>query len=208
MKHILLLTFFAIMSVNPGFCQDTIKLPKPITTGGKGLMDALLLRQTQRDFIESSLEPQQMSNLLWAAYGINRSESGKRTAPSAMNRQEFDLYVVQKSGAFLFSPENNFLIPVAKGDLRKYMGKQDFVAMAACVLVYVADFDRMGRMSDEDKVFYSAVDCGYISQNVYLFCASEELKTVVLGYIDREQIAKYLLLKESQHIILTQPVGY
>lgn len=171
-------------------------------------MDALSLRQTQRDFNESSLELQQISDLLWAAYGINRPENGKRTAPSAMNKQEFDVYVILKLGAFLYIPEDLFLLPIAKGDLRKHMGKQDFIANAAVVLVYVADYKRMGKMSDEDKVFYSAVDCGYISQNVYLFCASQGLKTVVLGYIDREQIANYLLLNENQHVILTQAIGY
>jgi len=146
---------------------------------------------------------------LWAAYGINRSENGKRTAPSAMNRQEIDLYVSIKSGVYLYDAQNNKLKAVADGDHRKDMGTQSFVGEASLVLVYVADFSRMSeKTTPERKQFYAGTDTGFISQNVYLYAASENLATVVLGSFNSDTIGKIIPLSKDQKITLTQAIGF
>ncbi|HOK80884.1 MAG TPA: nitroreductase family protein [bacterium] len=185
-----------------------VNLPKPQITGGKPLMEALSARKSMREFSSNELSNQTISNLLWAAFGINRPDSGKRTAPSASNWQEIDIYVATPKAVYVYDAKTNILKPVISGDFRANFGRQAFVKTAPVVLAYVADYSKMGRASQSDKDFYSAVDTGFISQNVYLFCASEGLNTVVLGIVDRENLAKILNLKVEQKIILTQPVGY
>lgn len=179
-----------------------IKLPEPRKTGGLPLMEALNARQTQRTFSSKPLSEQQLSDLLWAAFGINRP-NGKRTAPSASNMQEIDIYVALPSGFYLYNAQKNVLTQLAGEDIREKAGKQPFVKIAPVCLIYVSDYDRMKNGSE----FYSAVDTGYISQNVYLFCASEGLHTVVLGSVDKEALQAAMKLKPTQHVILTQPVG-
>lgn len=172
-------------------------------------MEALSVRETKRDFSSQKLNNQQLSDLLWATFGINRPESGKRTAPSAVNWQETDIYVCLDSGVYNYDAKKNELTAIMSGDYRKDMGRQGFTADAALMFVFVADYSKMSVLaSKEDKDFYSAVDVGYISQNVYLFCASENMATVVLGWIDRDKIKKILNLKDNQRVILTQCVGF
>jgi SagB-type dehydrogenase family enzyme len=171
-------------------------------------MRVLKDRASSREFAARPLPPQVLSNLLWAAFGINRPESGRRTAPSAVNWQETDVYVVLPDGAYLYDAKANSLQPVAAGDLRGLAGTQDFVGRAPLNLVYVADFARMGNASPESKVFNSAADTGFIAQNVYLFCASEGLATVVRGSIDKTKLAQALKLRPDQRITLAQTVGY
>lgn len=172
-------------------------------------MQALAERQTQRKFSSKELNLQTISDLLWAAFGINRPASGRRTAPSAVNWQETDIYVVMPDAAYIYDAVNNTLQMQIQGDYRENMAIQSMVKDAPLILAYVADYKKMGALaSKEDKDFYAAVDCGYISQNVYLFCASENLATVVLGYINRTKIAETLKLKDHQKVILTQPVAY
>ncbi|HXK44808.1 MAG TPA: SagB/ThcOx family dehydrogenase, partial [bacterium] len=185
-----------------------VKLPKPQITGGKPLMEALSARKSMREFGSQELPLQTISNLLWAAFGINRPESGKRTAPSAANWQEIDIYIAIPKAVYVYDAKTNILKPVISGDLRAHFGRQAFVKTAPVVLAYVADYSKMGRASQTDKDFYAATDTGFISQNVYLFCASEGLNTVVLGVVDRDTLARTLNLKPEQKIILTQPVGY
>lgn len=186
---------------------ETIQLPKPQTDGGKPLMQALSERKTSREFSTQELPDQVLSNLLWAAFGINRPD-GKRTAPTAMNQQEIDIYVATAKGLFLYDANANALIPVLKEDIRAKTGGQPFVATAPVNLVYVADYAKMTRGSDEDKDFYSAADTGFIAQNVYLFCASEGLATVVRGYVNKPALAKAINLRPDQKITLAQTVGY
>lgn len=172
-------------------------------------MEALNDRQTKRDFSQQKLSEQQLSDMLWAAFGINRPESGRRTAPSAVNWQETDIYVSLESGVYLYDAKKNELTAVISGDHRKDMGKQGFTGDAAVMLVFVADYSKMGLVTPkENKDFYSAVDVGYISQNVYLYCSSENMSTVVLGMIDRDKIKELLKLKEDQKVILSQCVGF
>lgn len=207
------LLLFILLSafLSKGNCQTdkSIVLPDPDKTGGKPLMQALNERKTQREFdSEVEFNYQMISNLLWAASGINRPESGKMTAPTAMDDREIDIYVNIKSGSYVYEPKKHSLIFVTEGDNRKEMGRQGFTADATVMLVYVVDYSKMSiALSKEDKSFYSAVDVGYISQNVYLFAASENLASVVLGWIDRDKISKILNLKKDQKVILTQCIG-
>jgi len=187
--------------------QD-ISLPAPRMEGGKPLMQALKERQTSRSFSTKKLPVQVLSDLLWAAAGINRPDSGKRTAPSARNWQEVQVYAIMEDGAYLYDAKANILKAIAKGDLRKLTGSQDFVASAPLNLVFVADTTRMKGSSAEDQALYMGADTGFISQNVYLFCASEGLATVVRGMVNRKPLAKALNFPENIKIILAQTVGY
>ena len=179
-----------------------IKLPEPQKTGGMLLMEALNARQTQRTFSAKPLSEQQLSDLLWAAFGINR-DNGKRTAPSARNMQEISIYAALPSGLYLYQAKSNALEQISDQDVRALVGRQAFVRTAPVSLIYVSDYDTIKGESE----FYSATDTGYISQNVYLFCASEGLHTVVLGSVDKTSLQTAMKLKPSQHVILTQPVG-
>lgn len=207
---IAVLTLAAIAS--PVFADapglEPIELPEPNMKGGMPLMEALKARSTQREYAPKDIPNQVLSDLLWAAFGINRPDSGKRTAPSAMNWQETDIYVALKSGLYLYDPYKNILRPVLADDIRAATGMQPFVKDAPVNLIYVADLSRMGKAPDEEKKVYSAADVGFISQNVYLFCASEGLATVVRGWFDRERLSETMKLRPEQHIVLTQTVGY
>jgi SagB-type dehydrogenase family enzyme len=185
-----------------------IQLPNPQMGGGKPLMQALKERQSSREFGAEKLPIQVLSNLLWAAGGVNREDSQKRTAPSAHDWREIDIYVATADGLFLYDPSVNVLKPVLSEDIRELTGKQPFVKVAPVNLIFVANYSRMSGASDEDKTFYSAADTGFISQNVYLFCASEGLATVVRGYVDKPALAQKMKLAPDQAITLAQTVGY
>ena len=185
-----------------------VQLPTPRTAGGMPLMQALELRATSREFAPDPLPPQILSDLLWAACGINRPGSGMRTAPSAHNWQETDVYVVTASGAYLFDARGNRLAPVASGDLRPLAGVQAFVKEAPVTLVFVADTARMKGASPEMRQTYAWADAAFVSENVYLFCASSGLATGVRAMVDRPPLAKALKLAPTHLITLAQCVGY
>ena len=197
---------FAIFVTGPIFAQS-IDLPAPQKSGGMPLMDALAKRSTAREFDPRELSPRELSSLLWASFGINRPD-GKRTAPSAKNCQETDLYVVLKQGAYLYDAKSNKLNLVLKGDLRSLAGTQAFATNAPVTLVFVADFARMEKWSAEEKMNFAGIDVGYISQNAYLFCASEGLVTGARASVDRKGLGSKLNLRPEQLIILAQSVGY
>jgi nitroreductase len=180
-----------------------IPLPKPQTEGGMPLMQALKERKSGREFSPEKLPPQVLSNLLWAAWGINRPD-GKRTAPSAMNRQQMEIYVVMAEGLYLYNAKAHQLDPVLKEDLRAATGGQPFVGQAAVNLVYVARKAGTGQ-GDDSSAF---AETGFIAQNVYLYCASAGLTTVVRGGLDRAAMAKAMKLAPEQKITLAQTVGY
>jgi SagB-type dehydrogenase family enzyme len=188
--------------------QKPVSLPPPQTSGGKPLMQALKDRQTSREFSGEKLSPQVLSNLLWAAFGINRPDSGKRTAPSAMNWQEIDIYVATQDGLYVYDAKANALDMVLNQDIRGATGLQPFVKDAPVDLVYVANLAKTGKASGEDQILYTAADTGFIAQNVYLFCASEGLAVVVRGSVDRAALAKLMKLRPDQKVILAQTVGY
>lgn len=185
----------------------SIELPKPQTDGGKPLMQALKDRKTSRQFSGEKLSMQVLSNMLWAGNGINRPD-GKRTAPSAMNKQEIDIYVAMAEGLYLYDAKANTLIGILAEDVRAATGKQPFVKEAPVDLVFVADYSKMGNGSDEQKQFYSAIDTGYVSQNIYLYCASEGLATVVQASTDKPVLAAIMKLPDNKKIIIAQAVGY
>jgi len=186
---------------------ETITLPSAQKTGGMPVMEAFQLRKSQRSFSSKDLTTQQLSNLLWAAYGINRPD-GFRTVPAAKNWYEYDIYVLKSDGWYLYEVGKHALLKMGNEDLRIYGGTQDFVKAAPVILVYVADFGRMNDTTDELRKFFSAVDVGYISQNVYLWCASEGLATIILGQVDKVKVREVLKLKANQQVILSQPVAY
>ncbi len=199
--YVLLFTSVAL------FAQDLkpIILPSPQQDGGRPLMQVLKERRTSRDFAPDKLPPQVLSNLLWAAFGVNRPD-GHRTAPSAKNWQEIEIYVAMSDGLYIYNAKANRLEPILAKDVRAATGTQPFVADAPVNLVYVADMSKAG--SGADGEMYMAADAGFISQNVYLFCASEKLATVVRGSVDRAALAKVMKLRPEQKIILAQTVGY
>ena len=188
--------------------QESTPLPDPEVRGGKPLMEALSERMTRREFAPDRLSAQVLSNLLWAANGINRPGSGGRTAPSAMNQQEIDIYVATAEGLYLYDVRTRQLIPVLNEDSRGRTGQQTYVGEAPVNLIYVADYAKMARTSAEDRDLYAAADAGFVSQNVYLYCASEGLATVVRGSIDRNALSRVMGLRPDQNILLAQSVGY
>jgi SagB-type dehydrogenase family enzyme len=187
---------------------EVLKLPPPQMMGGMPLMQALQARHSSREFSGKPLPQQVLSDLLWAAQGVNRPETGKRTAPSARDWREIDVYLTQADGVFIYAPNAHALRKVLDRDVRVLTGRQDFPATAPLNLVYVADFRRMPDADEQQKTFYSAADTGFIAQNVYLFCASSGLAVVVRGALDKEALAVALGLDSHQQVILSQTVGY
>jgi nitroreductase len=185
-----------------------ISLPAPDTIGGKPLMQVLKLRHSSREFSSDTLPLPVLSNMLWAACGVNRADEKKRTAPSAMNWQEVDVYVATAHGLFLYDYGKHALMPILSDDIREKTGMQPFVKDVPLNLIYVADFTKVTKGAGSNKDFYSAADAAFISENVYLFCASEGLATVVRGSVDREAMAKVMKLRPDQKVILAQSVGY
>jgi SagB-type dehydrogenase family enzyme len=188
--------------------HNSIQLLKPQLEGGRPLMQVLKDRSSSRSFSSEKLPVQVLSNLLWAAFGINRPDSGRRTAPSARNWQEIDIYVATADGLYLYDAKGHRLQTVLSEDIRNLTGQQSFVKEAPVNFVYVADFSRMTGAQKEDKEFYSAADTGFISENVYLVCTSEGLATVVRGSIDRQSLATAMKLRPDQKVILAQTIGY
>ena len=201
-------TLLLLASLQAAPKAETLVLPAPVTQGGMPLMEALAQRHTQRDFSERALPEQLLSDLLWAAWGVNRADKGKRTAPSAMNNQEIDLYLTREDGVFLYDAQAHALVKTSEQDLRRKTGKQGFVAEVPLNLVYVVDYGRMRNIAAGDRLLYAAADAGHISQNVYLFCASAGLAAVTRGWLKREALAGLLGLGEEQQVLIVQSVGY
>ncbi|MCL1901584.1 MAG: SagB/ThcOx family dehydrogenase [Endomicrobia bacterium] len=184
-----------------------IKLLQPEHSKGKIVLQAMKDRHSSREFADKQLDIQTLSELLWAAGGINR-EDGRRTFPTAMNAQEIDIYVFMKDGVYLYVPQENKLTLVLSGDKRAATGNQAFVADAAVNLVYVSDLAKIRGNDDNWKMLMTAVNIGHSSENVYLYCSSADLACVVRAFIDGPAVAKLLKLKDSQKIIIGLSVGY
>ncbi len=200
-----------VLSLAPGIAlaeePKAIQLMRPQPGSGSPFMQLLWKRMSARDFSPEPLPLEVLSNLLWAAFGINRPD-GRRTAPTASNRQEIDIYVAAANGLYLYDAKANVLNSVLFEDIRAMTGRQPFVRDVAVNLVYVADYSKMGTVSNEDKILFSADATGAISQNVYLFCASEGLAARVRANMDKPALAKAMKLREDQKIVLAQSVGY
>jgi nitroreductase len=199
----LLLAAFTAATV---FSQD-INLPAPNKSGGMPLMEALAKRSSGRAFDTKELTAQQLSSLLWASFGVNRPD-GKRTAPSANNKQATDIYVLLKQGACLYDAKAHRLALVLAEDIRSFGATQAYATNAPVTLVFVADLAQMAKASDEAKRNTANVNVGYISQNAYLYCASEGLATVARGSVDRKALGLKLKLRPDQLIVLAQSVGH
>jgi len=188
--------------------ETTIVLPPPETHGTASLLQALRSRRSTREFSARPLPPAVLSTLLWSAFGINRPDRGGRTAPSAHDWQEIDVFAVLSDAAYRYDAHGHALRFVAGGDFRATTGVQDFVGGAPLNLVYVADFAKMGDASAEERTFYASADAGFVAQNVYLYCAAYGLACVVRGLVDRRKLAPALQLRGDQRIVLAQTVGY
>lgn len=205
-KTILLTLCALVATLGTATAQETIALPQPQKTLQVTLMQALTDRKSLRDYSTREIPMQELSNLLWAANGVNR-EDGRRTAPSAINAQDIDVYVVNSQGAYLYNAPKNQLEQVYKGDLRKEVaGRQEFAATAPISLVLVCDGSRYSFPDGGQK--FGGMDAGYVSQNIYLYCAAAGLATVARASMDAEALKKALNLKESQILELNHPVGY
>lgn len=171
-------------------------------------MEVLRDRKTTRTFSDKPVPAEVLANLLWAANGVNRPELGKRTAPSAMDSQEIDVYMAMADGLYLYEPKQAALTLIVNEDVRSKAGGAEFVKKAPISLIYVADFARMKKTTEELRQFYTAIDTGFVSQNVYLFCACEGLGTVVHDEVDRKVLPQIMKLRPEQKIMLGQCVGY
>ena len=168
---------------------------------------ALKLRRSTREYLDRALPPQLLSDLLWAAFGVNRP-NGDRTAPYWRHVMVLDIYVAMADGVRLYEPATHALVPHAPGDIRAETGVQDFVAGAPVEVIYVAHGERMTDISPEDRRLYASVDAAFIGQNIYLFCAAEGLGTVFRGSVDHAKLARILKLPDQQFVTFAQTVGY
>ena len=184
-----------------------IKLNTPEKNRGASVMKALDNRQSVREYAPESLKPQDLSDLLWAANGINRPD-GKRTAPSARNLQEVEMYVVLPEGVYIYDHMAHALNPVNAGDYRAAVaGPQEFAKNAPLAIVLVADMNKYGNLEENSKLM-AAVDVGIVSQNINIACAALGLATVPRGTMDKETLKTALKLTDMHLLLLNNPVGY
>ena len=187
---------------------EPIHLPPPETSDGMPLMQALSKRMSTKRFSKRAITPDQISNLLWAAFGINRPDSGKRTVATAVNCQDIDVYVVLEKAVYVYRAKEHRLIPVVNQDVRPLAATQDYAKVAPMNLVYVSDYSKMADGFKDKKPIYAAFHAGSISQNVYLYCASAGLGAVVRDSVDRAGLRDVLNLREDQVIVMAQSVGH
>lgn len=204
-----ILTVFAVTMSVAAFAQDVkpIRLPEPKIDKSVTFADVLKNRKTSREYSPGNLSEQTLANLLWSAWGINRPDSGRRTAPSALNKQEMDIYVTTADGSYVYDAKTHSLAPISSGDIRTLTGKQSYFKDAAINLVFVADLSKMDGGDEAQKLLIASMDAGFISQNAYLYCAAEGLATVYRVSIDKPALAEALKLKPDQRIIGAQTVG-
>jgi hypothetical protein len=196
-----------------------IILPKPEKDGGKSVLASLLERKTTRTISSKELPVQVISNLLWAGFGVNRDTAGfgkkGRTAPSASNSQEIDLYVALPGGVYIYDAVSHRLLPVAEGDFRARSGRRS-AATAPMNIFYIADLSRydLGPTQPDREIgdpevqkSYYYTDTGFIAQNIYLYAASFGL-AAWFHNCDKENTVKEFNLKSTQSVLFAQTVGY
>lgn len=187
--------------------QSRTSLPTPRREGGRPLTEVLRLRRSTREYDDRLLPRQLLSDLLWAAFGVNRP-NGDRTAPYWRHVMVMDVYLAMADGVWIYEPISHALLPHMEADIRAQTGLQDFVANAPLNLVYVAHGERMTDVPEVDRRLYASVDAGFIGQNVHLYCASEGLGTVFRGAVDTAQLGRILDLPAQQFVTFAQTVGY
>jgi SagB-type dehydrogenase family enzyme len=210
MKKIVIYIWLAILS-SSSFAQGTktILLNPPDTTRGLPVMKALSLRASAAEFDTTGINLQDLSDLLWAANGVNRPEAGKRTAPSAINAQDIDVYVFLKSGIYLYDAKKHLLELIVDSDCRNLIAdKQVNVAKAPLICLLVSDISRFASGKDSVKLVWAALDAGIVSQNISIFCASAGLATRPRAFMDQQKLREILKLKDSQHLMLNNPVSH
>lgn len=185
----------------------TLALPPASPGNDITLQRALSQRRSSRVFDPRALPLSLLSNLLWAADGINRDD-GRRTAPSALDEREIDLIVTLPEGAYRYDAAAHALQLVSAEDIRRVTGYQDFVDAAPLNIVYVLDHARMSRVPASQRTLFAAVSAGAIAQNVYLYAAGAGLATVLRGWLDREALANALGLQPDQEVLMAQTVGF
>jgi SagB-type dehydrogenase family enzyme len=209
MKNLILIIIaFIFSTVAVSQELQPIKLLPPQTEKGKILMKALEERRSTREYSDRAMSLQDISNVLWAANGINRVKDMKHTAPTAMNWQEIDIYVVLGKGIYRYEPHDSTLHPVAKGDLREQAGTQEYVKTAPLNLIYVADYSKMKNAEEAKRESYASADASFIAENVYLVCAAFDMGCVVRASVDREKLSITMKLRPEQKIVLGQTVGF
>ncbi len=222
MKRFILFTFASLVLGNFVVSQnkntapmvlnkfETIQLLKPDTTGGKPLMAAIKNRKTDRQFQQKNLSLKHLSDILWVANGINRTD-GKRTVPSAMALYPLQTYVLLANGVYLYNPKKHLLEPIVEGDYRELAGRQDFVKTAPLNLVFIADYkayEGTRKVEESRRLWLASLDAGHCTQNVYLYCASAGLKCVVRAGAQEAELLKLLKLDNKYQFIVAQTVGY
>jgi nitroreductase len=203
-----LMAVAALSAAPAAQADEQIALPPPRMEGGAPLLTALARRQSIRAYGAEPLAPQTLSDLLWAAGGINRPGAGERTAPSWRGSKAIDIYVATPEAVLRYNPAAHALVRVMAGDIRPLTGRQPFAGTAPVVLIYVADRSRMPEAPAPQLDLYAHVDAALVAQNVYLFAASEGLGTVMLGNVDKPDLVKALNLRDDQILTFTQPVGH
>ncbi len=208
MKIQILLTALLLLSAE-GFPQEIINLNPPGHERGLTVIQALSIRASATEFNSTDLKDDDLSDLLWAANGINRPDEGKRTAPSAMNAQDIDVYVFKKTAVYLYNAKQHALVKISNGDYRALIaGSQKFVADAPVICLLVSDISRFRNGEESAKLTYAAMDAGIVSQNISVFCASVGIKTRPRASMDQDKIREVLQLKDTQHLMLNHPVSY
>ena len=193
------------------FAQDqrAIALPPPNMEGGKPVMQALKDRRSTREYSDRPLPNQVLSNLMWAAWGVNRPQIDGRTAPHWHNAYAMDIYLTMADGVWVYEPKGHRLLFHMAGDLRgQTTTGQPFVATAPLNLVYAFELAKLTPATDSEKAVAAAACAAVVAQNVYLYCASEGLATVLRQSVPGEALAKTLKLPPSQIIQFAQTVGY
>ena len=184
-----------------------IKLNAPDKTRGSAIMKALNDRQSVREYATETIKPQDLSDLLWAANGINRPD-GKRTAPSCRDFKDVEIYVVLPEGVYIYDAQDHALTPVSAGDYRGAVAAgQDFAKDAPLCIVLVADMTKYGNMSENSKLM-AAIDVGIVCQNINVACAGLGLATVPRGTMDQATLKIALKLKDNHLLLMNNPVGY
>ncbi len=208
MKLVLTVTFALLTFCGTLFAQQAIQLNDPDMSRGSSLMQSLQQRKSVRSYSEKPLSTQDLSDLLWAAYGVNRPDEKKRTIPTASNVQDIDLYLFTAEGIYLYDASENMLNPVLEGDFRAEAGIQDFVGTAPVTIVIVSDLSRYRRGDEAARRRYAAMHTGSVSQNISLFCAANNMGTVAIGMLDYDAVKERLGLSETQIVKLSHPVGF
>ncbi|NDV58599.1 SagB/ThcOx family dehydrogenase [Bacteroides sp. 519] len=208
-NQLLLLLFMISFTSCAASTEKVIKLPSPNMNRPSTVMNSLSERKSTREYSDKELTLADLGDMLWAANGINRPKEGNRTAPSAMNKQDVDVYVIMAKGAYLYDAANHSLNLIIEGDHRALVaGKQDFVLQAPVSLVLVSDFSRLGEPENERVKAMGAVDVGIVSQNISIFCAAAKLATVPRASMEHATLKTTLGLTDAQSPIINHPVGY